>query len=193
MGYSVEKFTLLDDNPRAITEIEIQELRESIEEDTWMLDYRGIIVDENFTILGGNQRFRVLTEFMGYTEIPEKWVSVIKGLTEEQKKKIIILDNTHAGNWDFDALRELDEDTKLLFAESGVPVLISDDDGIDQDGMVASSKQSKPKNDNPNRVILLQIRVSEDIHESLIAKIALAKKKKFDFVQAIDEIYDENY
>jgi hypothetical protein len=191
MGYSIDKFTLLEENPRSITEIEIQELRESLTKDTWMLDYRGIIVDEQFTILGGNQRFRVLTEFMGFTEIPEEWVTVIEGLTEDQKREIVVIDNAHAGSWDFDALKGLDEDTKLVFAEAGVPILIGEDD-IDEDGMVAP-KQKTPKPKDPNRKVLAQIKVSQELQEPLIAKIALAKKKGFDFVTAIESIYADNY
>lgn len=48
-----------------------------------------IVVDENYTILAGNTRFKAL-KLLGVTEIE---VLVVYGLTEDQKKGFVIIDN----------------------------------------------------------------------------------------------------
>lgn len=50
-----------------------------------MLELRPMVVDENNVLLGGNMRYRAL-QALGYTDIPDKWVTRAEGLTDEQKK-----------------------------------------------------------------------------------------------------------
>ena len=65
-----------------------------------MKQLREIVVDENFTILGGHQRLYALKD-LGYTDINVKQVF---GLTESQKREFMIKDNTAAGEWDKDVI-----------------------------------------------------------------------------------------
>lgn len=91
-------------NPRKISKNNLQKLKKSISNFKEMMEMRPMVVDENWQILGGNQRYQALLE-LEYDEIPENWVIRKEGLTEEQKKEFLIRDNTHYGDWDFDILQ----------------------------------------------------------------------------------------
>jgi hypothetical protein len=43
---------------------------------------------------------------LGYKEIPDNWVKAASTLTEEEKKRLQILDNVSYGEWDFAVLDE---------------------------------------------------------------------------------------
>jgi len=64
---------------------------------------RGIVVDERGVILGGNMRWRAC-KANGMTEIPASWVRRLTGLTVEQKRRFIIMDNRAFGDDDMDLL-----------------------------------------------------------------------------------------
>ena len=87
-------------NPRKISKLEFDKLVTSIEQDPALLKAKPIIVDENNVILGGHQRYRACIQ-LGIQDVP---VIVISDLTEKQKKKLLIIDNTHNGEWDMDIL-----------------------------------------------------------------------------------------
>ena len=91
-------------NPRKIDVEEFAKLRKSISEDPTLLQAKPLILDENNVILGGNQRYRVCLE-LGIQDVP---VIVMRDLTEKQKKKILVLDNTHFGTWDMDMIANED-------------------------------------------------------------------------------------
>ena len=63
-----------------------------------------IIVDENMVVLAGHTRLKAVKE-LGYTKLQ---VGIVRGLTEEQKKKYRILDNktNEFAEWDFEALEK---------------------------------------------------------------------------------------
>lgn len=63
--------------------------------------YSIIKVDTNNVILGGNQRFEVLKQ-LGKTEIEVLYPS--RELTEKESDEIIITDNTHVGDFDYEIL-----------------------------------------------------------------------------------------
>lgn len=66
-----------------------------------------IVVDENYEILAGHTRHRALFN-LGYDEVD---CIVVRGLTDEQKRKFRLLDNKTAeiAEWDLDKLQaELD-------------------------------------------------------------------------------------
>ena len=94
-----------ENNPRKISKNNLEKLKKSISSFSQMMEMRPLVIDENFVLLGGNQRFRALQE-LGYKEIPNNWVIQKKGLTEDQKKEFLIRDNTHYGDWDFDILKQ---------------------------------------------------------------------------------------
>lgn len=90
-------------NPRFIRSAKFTELVKSIKDNTAFLPARGIVVDENNLILGGNMRFRAL-KALGHTEVPAEWITVLPNLTPEQKRRFIYIDNHTSGEDDLDAL-----------------------------------------------------------------------------------------
>jgi DNA modification methylase len=95
-----------DRNPRKITSDALKKLAESIERDPQFMELRPIIVDESRMILGGNQRFRACQQ-LGMKSVPSTWVRTATGLTDEQRKRFIIVDNAPegmAGEWDMEIL-----------------------------------------------------------------------------------------
>lgn len=90
-------------NPRFIRDANFEKLKNSIKESPKFLQYRGIIVDDDNVILAGNMRYRALKE-LGYKEIPDEWVTKASELTEEEKRKFIVIDNVGYGEWDWDIL-----------------------------------------------------------------------------------------
>ena len=100
----VSDLTLLDNNPRTITEHEIKRLVKSLKDNG---NFKPIIVNKDLTVLGGNQRLRAL-QSIGITEVlasvPEKQ------LTEKEVKRIVLLDNDHNGEFDISALANEFED-----------------------------------------------------------------------------------
>lgn len=104
------------ENPRKISEKEIERLKKSITEFPEMLELRPIIIDEENLILGGNMRYKALIE-LGYEEVP---VIQAKNLRSSQKASFIIKDNVSHGEWDWEIL-SMEWDTGIL-EEWGVPM-----------------------------------------------------------------------
>jgi hypothetical protein len=96
----LESIHLNPNNPRTIGKTQMEKLKGSISSFPQMLELRPIMVDENNVILGGNMRYQALRQ-MGYESITVQRVS---GLTEEQKKELVIKDNLSYGEWDWDKL-----------------------------------------------------------------------------------------
>ena len=95
-------------NPRIISAEQIVKLGKSIKDFEDMMEVRGIVVDENNIIIGGNQRFAALKE-NGYETIPGKWVTKVTGWSEERKQEFMIKDNAPvSGEWDFELLEDWD-------------------------------------------------------------------------------------
>jgi len=93
----------LPKNPRFIKDEKFKKLCQSIKDFPEAMPARGIVVDENSVILGGNMRWRACKE-LGFKEIPAEWVHRMKGLTTEQKRRFIIMDNRAFGDDDMDML-----------------------------------------------------------------------------------------
>ena len=91
-------------NPRTITKDDFARLLKSIRTFPKMMELRPIIYDENFVVLGGNQRLRALNELKNEIEIKESWFKSVSDLTDEEKKEFIVKDNIANGEWDYDAL-----------------------------------------------------------------------------------------
>ena len=85
-----------EDNPRIIDTHKYETLKKSLEEFPDMMDIRPLIVDEEGTILASNMRYKALVE-LGYKEVP---VKVLTGLSDSQKKEVVIKDNLSYGEWD---------------------------------------------------------------------------------------------
>ena len=102
-------------NPRKISKDEYEKLLKSIKEDPKLLNAKPIIIDENNVILGGHQRYKACLE-LGIEDVP---VIVMANLSERERKKLLIIDNTHNGEFDFDMLANDNWDLHDL-AEWGV-------------------------------------------------------------------------
>jgi DNA modification methylase len=90
-------------NPRRISEAKMDALKKSLSGFEQMMTLRPIVVDETWTVLGGNMRLQALKQ-LGHKEIPREWVKIATDLTEEQKREFIIKDNVGFGEWDWDIL-----------------------------------------------------------------------------------------
>jgi hypothetical protein len=93
-------------NPRKISDAAFDRLLQSVKRDPRFMELRPLVVDEKNVIIGGNQRYRALLK-LRRKEVPASWVKVARGLTAEQRKRFVVIDNSPegmAGYWDFDVL-----------------------------------------------------------------------------------------
>jgi len=119
----------LPKNPRFIRDERFKKLVESVRDFPEAMPARGIVVDENNVVLGGNMRYRACRE-LGMKEIPADWVHRLPGLTVEQKRRFIIMDNRPYGDDDMDLLAnewDVDELLKAGFDESDLTGLANDE------------------------------------------------------------------
>ena len=91
------------DNPRIIRDAKFEQLKRSIKEFPAMMELRPMVLDQDGVVLGGNMRLKALHD-LGYKEIPDAWVKRAAELTEEEKRRFIIVDNVGYGEWDWDAI-----------------------------------------------------------------------------------------
>lgn len=98
----IEKLKFNSKNPRTIKDEQFKRLIESVRSFPKMLEKRPIVIDEEFTIFGGNRRYLACKE-AGLKEVP---VIIADDWTEEEKSEFIIRDNISAGEWDYDMLQE---------------------------------------------------------------------------------------
>jgi hypothetical protein len=100
-----EKLKLNPKNPRKIKKEDFNKLKQSILDFPEMLEKRPIVYDEDFVILGGNMRFKAISELVknGF-EVKDSYFLNAKDWSEEQKRKFVIKDNIEAGEWDLDIL-----------------------------------------------------------------------------------------
>jgi hypothetical protein len=100
------------DNPRVIKDEAFKRLVKSLQESSALFKARPLLCSDRtgkLVILGGNMRYLAAKE-LKYTEVP---VIIMKGLTEEQEKAIIIRDNGTFGEWDFSVLASAWSDLPL--------------------------------------------------------------------------------
>ena len=98
------------ENPRRISDRDLDRMTKSIEKFPEMLKIREVVVDEDMVILGGNMRYQSLKR-AGETEIT---VKIARGLTPEQKREFVIKDNGTYGEWDYEALANVWDDLPLV-------------------------------------------------------------------------------
>mgnify|MGYP003150926349 CR=1 FL=1 len=96
----VNKLKINPKNPRLIRDFKFKLLVASVKKFPKMLEIREIVCDEDYIIIGGNQRFKACKE-AGYKEVD---VTMVKGWTKEEKDKFVFLDNIHYGQWDYSML-----------------------------------------------------------------------------------------
>jgi DNA modification methylase len=97
---AIASLTPYPKNPRRHPEAQIAALMKNIER-CWTIP---ILIDEHGNILGGHARLEAAKR-LGMTEVP---TITIKGLTEVEKRAVVIADNRLAeqANWDFELLRQ---------------------------------------------------------------------------------------
>lgn len=100
----------LENNPRKISQEQLDKLKESIERNPDYFEARPIILSDRtgeLVIIAGNQRYEACRQ-LGVSEVP---TVLMKGLTEEREREIVIRDNVSNGEWDINK----------LFASTSVP------------------------------------------------------------------------
>jgi len=137
----ISEIKLNPDNPRTISNKDMELLIKSLKEFPEMLHLREIVVDENMVVLGGNMRLLALQK-MGASDCQIRMVS---GLTPEQKREFVIKDNSNFGRYDFDSLAN--EWSDLPLADWGVDL---PDDWI---------KNNEKTNQNINEIYELKYNV----------------------------------
>lgn len=124
---------LLEDNPRKISEEQLEKLKTSLTDNRDYFECRPVILSDRtgrLVVIAGNQRIKAATA-LGWEEVP---TVLLPGLTEEREKEIIIRDNVSNGEWDADLLAEWD-------------AALLDDWGVDISAMseLSSSKVEEEK------------------------------------------------
>jgi hypothetical protein len=82
-------------------------------------------------------------------DIPDEWVKVIKGLTDEQKKEFIVKDNVGFGEWDWNMLANEWDADKL--SEWGLELNNFQTSDIDLDSFFEEDNSEK---ENKNKIVL---------------------------------------
>jgi hypothetical protein len=99
----ISEVYLNERNPRLIRDAAFTRLVKSLKESPELFRARPLLCSDrtgSLVILGGNMRYLAAKE-LKYTEVP---VIIMKGLTEDQERAIIIRDNAGFGQWDFSIL-----------------------------------------------------------------------------------------
>jgi DNA modification methylase len=100
------------DNPRHISKARFNALMDSIKENHKYFEGSPLKLSDRtgkLVIIGGNMRYEA-AKAMGLKELP---TILISGLTVEEERKAILLDNAHFGEWDWDLLANKWDDIDL--------------------------------------------------------------------------------
>jgi site-specific DNA-methyltransferase (adenine-specific) len=87
-------------NPRTIKDGKFKKLVKSIKDFPRMLEIRPIVVNEDFTVLGGNMRLKACKA----AGLEQVHIIKVDDLSPEQQKEFVIKDNSGYGEWDWDLL-----------------------------------------------------------------------------------------
>ena len=128
----IKDLSLLDRNPRKITEGQFKKLMKSMKEDPGFFERRPCLVNktgETLTVYAGNQRVRAADK-LGWVQVP---CIVDNELTETLMRKRVVCDNKSMGEWDFDILGndyEIEElfDAGFTDLELGLGIDLGDDE-----------------------------------------------------------------
>ena len=94
-------------NPRTIAPEAMERLKASIQRDPEFMRLRPIVVGADGIVIGGNQRLRACAE-LGIDPLPDGWVVRADSLTDEQRRRFILIDNAPegmSGAWDVELLK----------------------------------------------------------------------------------------
>lgn len=87
-------------NPRKISSEKFEALVKSIREFPKMLELRPLVIFAEGVVLGGNMRLKAIKE-LGIKEVP---VVYAEGLTKDELKRFVMVDNMSFGQWDWDMI-----------------------------------------------------------------------------------------
>ena len=135
-------------NPRIIKDEKFKKLIKSLEDFPKMMEFRPIVVNDDGMILGGNMRYRALLD-LGYKEVPDNWVKKASDLTDDEKRRFIIVDNISFGDHDWDALANEWDSEEL--EDWGLTVNNFNTDSINLDSFF---EEDNSKKENKNKIIL---------------------------------------
>lgn len=121
-------------NPRLIKDDKFKQLVQSIIDFPEMLKIRPLVVDEDYTILGGNMRYRACIE----AGIKQVHVIQVKNFTDAQKNEFIIKDNVGFGEWDWNILANEWDAIELEAWGLDLPVNFGELEELEDDELVDS-------------------------------------------------------
>lgn len=119
-----------ENNPRTISEEQLQKLQKSIQDNPDYFEAKPIILSDRtgeLIIIAGNQRYEACLQ-LGIKEVP---TVLIPNLTEDREREIIIRDNVNNGEWDM--ARLFDWDCKELIEWGLEGISFPDINDFDED------------------------------------------------------------
>lgn len=105
----LEELKKLENNPRTISDEQLDKLKESIRNNPDYFEARPIILSDRtgeLIIIAGNQRYDACIS-LGMQQVP---TVLIPNLTEERERELIIRDNVNNGQWDEKQLKNWNDD-----------------------------------------------------------------------------------
>jgi len=145
---NLKDLKLLDRNPRTIKDDDFKKLVQSIESNPDYFEARPLILSDRtgeLVIIAGNQRYRAAKE-LKLKQVP---TFLIKDLTEQREREIIIRDNVSNGQWDYDILANEWDVSQLK--DWGADIYIHDTSDIDLDSFFEEDNTEK---ENKNKIVL---------------------------------------
>ena len=140
----IKELKKLPNNPRQIKDSDFDKLCTSIQDNPDYFCARPLILSDRtgeLIIIAGNQRY----EAAKHLKIKEVPTYLLKDLTEEREKEIIVRDNIANGAWDYDILSSEDWGTEQQLTDWGLDLPVDwgveeleaeeDDFDIPEDGM----------------------------------------------------------
>lgn len=109
------------DNPRQIEQDKFEKLCNSIKRDPEFMPLNPLKIIEGGVIYAGNMRFRAIQE-LGMKEIPDNWVEDISHLSEEKRRRYVMIDNISYGFFDWDMVTSQYHDDELIEWGMDLPV-----------------------------------------------------------------------
>ncbi len=133
----------LENNPRKITDKDFQILIKSIKDNPDYFEARPLLLSDRtgeLVIIAGNQRYDA-AKALGLEKVP---TYLLKGLTEEREREIIIRDNVNNGEWDLDKLAEEWSDVDLSSWGLDLEEPLEDEEEIKEDIAPELDEESEP-------------------------------------------------
>jgi DNA modification methylase len=107
-----------DRNPRTITDSKFESLKKSLDD---LGEFKPLVVDfDKQTILAGNQRFRAMLEKYNLDHEVDCFVPD-RELTEAEREKVVVVENGHFGEWNYDLLSGFSIDLGELDLDISIP------------------------------------------------------------------------